>query len=339
LRKSKKGRPLGAQSAVCKVPGVARAADASRRVKQRAADPSPWRRLSVDVTASVADAMSGLLLDEGALGLETEDDETRAVPGRASAPTGRASITATFSRAPGLEARVMRSIVQLAGHVPWAADVEASWTDLFAEDWHAIFQQQWAPFRCGARVWVCPSWERATFLAERVGGGSSPIVLYLDAGMAFGTGTHETTQLCIEALEQAPGRQVLDVGTGTGILSIAALKLGATKARGTDIDPVAVAVAVTNAKDNAVDDRFSADARAPNAGSTYDTIVANILAGTLIEIADAIVSALARPGRLFLSGVLVEQERAVRAAFVQRGLVHEGTATKNGWVRIDLTAQ
>ena len=316
-----------------------RTAQKKKRAKKSVTDLAPWRRLTVDVSASVADAISGLLLDDGALGLETEDDETRAVPGKALAPTGRAIITATFSREPGLEARIAQTLVHLAQHLPEASDIDVTWTDLFPEDWNAIFRQQWAPFRCGTRVWVCPSWERETFHAERVGDGAAPIVVYMDAGMAFGTGTHETTQLCVEALEQhgANIKRVLDVGTGTGILSIVALQLGAQHARGTDIDPVAVNVSMTNAQDNGVIARFTADDRRPDADGPVDTVIANILAGTLIELADMIVSAVAPSGRLFVSGVLVDQERAVRDAYVARGLTHTNTATKNGWVRIDFT--
>jgi ribosomal protein L11 methyltransferase len=305
--------------------------------KKTKPEESPWRRVAVDADASVADALSGMLLDEGALGLETEDDETRAVPGRALAPTGRAVVTATFSREKGLEARVMKRLAALAGHLPEAADIEVSWTDLFPEDWNAIFRQQWAPFRCGTRVWVCPSWERETFKAERVGEGPAPIVLYLDAGMAFGTGTHETTQLCIEALEAHAPRRLLDVGTGTGILSFAALKLGTRSAKGTDIDPVAVKAALEHARDNGLSASFVANDDAPDAeGAVYDGVVANILAGTLIEMADSICAAVAPGGRLWLSGVLEEQERAVREAYVARGFRHVGTAHKNAWVRIDL---
>lgn len=300
---------------------------------------SPWRRATVDVAFAAADAVSGALIDEGALGLETEDDETRAVPGRAHSPTGRASVTGTFPREPGLEARIAKRLAAVARFVDGAADLELSWSDLFPEDWNAIFRAQWKPFRCGSRTWVCPSWERDHFKAERVGEGPTPLVLYLDAGMAFGTGTHETTQLCVEAIEALPSppKALLDVGTGTGILSIAALKLGAKAARGTDIDPVAVHTARENARENAVRG-FSADDRMPDAdGPVHDVVIANILAGTLLELRDHVVGALAPGGRLFLSGILVDQERAVREGYVAAGLVHDGTASKNGWVRIDLS--
>lgn len=304
--------------------------------KKEAPELSPWRRLTVDCPATVADAVSGTLLDEGALGLETEDDETRAVPGKALAPTGRALVTATFSRAPGLEPRVLKRIAALAHHLPDARDVDVTWTDLFPEDWNAIFRQQWAPFRCGTRVWVCPSWERDTFIAERVGEGLKPIVLYLDAGMAFGTGTHETTQLCIEAMEAHAPRRLLDVGTGTGILSLAAVKLGTERAKGTDIDPVAVKAALENAQSNGVGAAFTANDDMPqDDGAVWDGVIANILAGTLIEMRDAIVAAVAPGGRLWLSGILVDQEPAVRAAYAAAGLRHLGTARRNDWVRID----
>lgn len=306
--------------------------------KKASPELSPWRRATVDVALGAVDAVSGALLDEGALGLETEDDETRAVPGRAHVPTGRATVTGTFSRAPGLEARVAKRLAAVARFAEGASDLELSWTDLFPEDWNAAFRAQWRPFRCGRRTWVCPSWERAQFHAERVGDGPPPLVLYLDAGMAFGTGMHETTQLCIEAIEALPSppRWLLDVGTGTGILSIAALKLGAERARGTDIDPVAVRAALDHARDNEVR-AFSADARMPNAdGPVHDVVIANILAGTLLELQDALLGALAPGGQLFLSGVLADQERAVREAYVAAGLTHAGTASKNDWVRIDL---
>lgn len=300
---------------------------------------SPWRRVSVDCRADAADAVGGILLHEGALGLETEDDETRAVPGRALAPTGRALITGTFSREPGLEARIMAALVRLASHLAEAKDVDVTWSDLFAEDWNAVFRAHWKPFRCGTRVWVCPSWERDTFSAERVFDGPEPITLYLDAGMAFGTGTHETTQLCIEALEQLPKppKRLLDVGTGTGILCIAAIKLGCRSAKGTDIDPVAVTAALEHARDNGVAEFLRASDDMPEAdGPVYDVVLANILAGTLIELQSSIHGAVAPGGLLCLSGVLEDQEPAVREAYVKRGLIHRGTARKNGWVRIDL---
>jgi ribosomal protein L11 methyltransferase len=296
----------------------------------------------VDCHGDAQDAVSGLLLDEGALGLETVDDETRAVPGKPFLPTGRAQVTATFPRADGLEARVMGRLVALATHLEAASDITAEWSDLFAEDWTAIFKAHWKPFRLGQRVWIVPSWERANFSAERIGAGREPLVLHLDPGMAFGTGQHETTQLCTEALESVldagtPIAHLLDVGTGTGILSLVALKLGAKRAVGTDIDPVACAAAKQNARDNGVGERFVDSEKAPDAwGPVFDGVVANILAGTLIEMADAITRALAPRGRLWLSGILVDQAAAVERAYVARGLVHERTVAKGDWVRIDL---
>ena len=309
--------------------------------KAKKVERSPWRRLTVDAAAGVADSISGLLLEEGALGLETEDDETRAVPGRALMPTGRSTIIATFSREEGLESRVAARIERFKQFVEAAHDAVLEWTDLFAEDWNAIFMAQWKPFRLGRRIWVVPSWERKSFIAERVGPGPIPIVLHLDPGMAFGTGTHETTQLCAEAIEEhfEEGRslaRLLDVGTGTGILSIVGLKLGAVSAKGTDIDPVAVDAAIDNARENGVGARFTANADMPDAqGPVFDGVVANILAGTLVELVSPITGAVAPGGTLWLSGILAEQERAVREPYERAGLTHKKTVERNNWVRID----
>lgn len=297
-------------------------------------EPAPWRRATIDVAAAAADAVSGLLLDLGALGLEVEDDETRAVPGRALMPTGRALVVATFPREKGLEARILKAVAALAVHVDEAKDASIEWSDLFAEDWNAVFKSQWKPFVLGTRVHVVPSWERDAYVVPEGG-----VPLYLDPGMAFGTGTHETTQLCCEAVEAtAPSaKHVLDVGTGSGILSILALKLGAKKATGTDIDPVALSAARENAANNGVGDRFFTRDTLPDAeGAIHDVVYANILAGTLIELAAHVAGSVAPGGKLFLSGILVDQAQPVVDAFVAKGMRHERTVEKNGWVRIDL---
>ncbi|MBM4281738.1 MAG: 50S ribosomal protein L11 methyltransferase [Deltaproteobacteria bacterium] len=311
------------------------------KAKAQHNEQSPWRTLTVDCAMAMADTFASVLLEQGALGLETEDDETRAVPGKEARLTGCAALIATFSRVPGLEAKVGARIAQIVNHVAKAKDTTLTWADLWPEDWNAIFMAHWKPFRLGRRVWIVPSWERDRFVVQRVGPGRQPLVLHLDPGMAFGTGQHETTQLCTEAVERhlddkGPIKRLLDVGTGTGILALVALRLGAQHAKGTDIDPVAVKAALDNARDNGVADRFDANDDAPDHdGAGYDVVVANILAGTLIELVRPIAGAVAPGGELWLSGVLAEQERAVVDAYVAVGLEHRGTARKNDWVRVD----
>ena len=160
--------------------------------------------------------------------------------------------------------------------------------------------------------------------------------------MAFGTGQHETTQLCTEGLERYLDEghrlhRLLDVGTGTGILALVALRLGATLCKGTDIDPVAVRAALENAADNGVAAAFVADGSSPDKdGPVYDGVVANILAGTLIQLRQPVVGAVAPGGRLWLSGILAEQAPAVIEAYVGQGMQHVLTARKGEWVRIDM---
>lgn len=297
---------------------------------------APWRRLIVDVSFEAADAVQAIALDQGALGIELEDDETRAVPGRALAPTGRATIIATFPKAPGLEARVVRALARVMEHFESASTMEVSWTDLYAEDWNAVFMAQWKPVQLTERTWVVPSWERESFHAPE-----GALVMWLDPGVAFGTGTHETTQLCSRGLEalcrDRPPAQLLDVGTGSGILSVLALKLGVGQAHGTEIDPSAVKAALANARDNGVGDRFTATLDAPDHwGAVHDAVVANVLAEPLLMLAPAIAGAVKPGGVVMLSGLLVSQRESIAARYADVGVVVTGEATENDWLRLDL---
>lgn len=175
--------------------------------------------------------------------------------------------------------------------------------------WEREWLRDFGPMRFGQRLWVCPSGQ------EEPGGDA--VVVRLDPGLAFGTGTHPTTALCLEWLDgiDLDGKTVLDYGCGSGILAIAALKLGAARATGMDIDPQAVIASRQNASDNDVGDRLTLIGDDAGITGEFDVVIANILAGPLVQFADSITSRLARGGMLALSGVLCEQARDVRAAY------------------------
>jgi len=301
-----------------------------------AQEQSPWRRCTVDVIDMAAEAVTAVLTDLDACGMEIDDDETRAIPGKDYTPTGRSRITATFSRRDELELDVAKAITRVS-EVFDLGDLHLEWEDLFAEDWNAAFKEQWEPVQIGKRIWIVPSWRDVELNNEE-------IEIRMDPGMAFGTGTHETTQLCATALEQmydnpvgGTPKNILDVGTGSGILSLVALKLGAHFARGTDIDPVCVRVSHENAVDNGLADKFIAsEDDADTWGGVFDVVIANILAPVLIELSAKIARAVPSQGKLMLSGVLKEQTDAVVDAYVARGLVKQHVEELNGWVRIDM---
>ncbi|MCG5260681.1 50S ribosomal protein L11 methyltransferase [Cupriavidus gilardii] len=182
------------------------------------------------------------------------------------------------------------------------------------QDWVRLTQSQFEPIRIGERIWVVPSWHDAP--------EPDAVVLELDPGLAFGTGSHPTTRLCMQWLEQnlTPGETVLDYGCGSGILAIVAKKLGAGDTLGVDIDPNAVEASRYNAERNRVSAAFAlpddAAALATSSGATtYDLVVANILSNPL-KLMAAMLSARVRPGgRLVLSGVLERQADEVAAAY------------------------
>ena len=175
-------------------------------------------------------------------------------------------------------------------------------------DWEREWQKDLGPMRFGKRLWVCPSGTEAA---------DGAVVVNLDPGLAFGSGTHPTTAMCLEWLDglALDGKSVLDYGCGSGVLAIAALKLGAASAVGIDIDPQALAATARHAEYNRVAGRLKLlQAHQPLHGC-YDVVVANILAGPLIDVSHAIATRLSSGGELALSGILSAQVDAVRAAY------------------------
>jgi len=196
------------------------------------------------------------------------------------------------------------------------------------QDWERSWMDGFAPMRFGQRLWIVPSWHEAP--------EPDAVNLLLDPGLAFGTGTHPTTSLCLQWLDgQAlEGCSVLDFGCGSGILAIAALLLGAPHAVGTDIDPQALEASRDNAGRNGIaDERFPVYLPADLPQEPADVVVANILAGPLVSLAPQITGLVKRGGRLALSGILAEQAEEVRAAYAAHFQL-DPTATLDGWVRI-----
>ncbi len=196
------------------------------------------------------------------------------------------------------------------------------------QDWERSWMDNFQPMRFGRRLWIVPSWHEAP--------EPGAVNLLLDPGLAFGTGTHPTTALCLEWLDgqQLQDTLVLDFGCGSGILAIAALLLGAQQAVGTDIDVQALEASRDNAQRNGIaDDRFPVYLPADLPAQQADVLVANILAGPLVSLAPQL-SGLVRPGGLLaLSGILAEQGEEVAAAYAQ-DFELDPIANRDGWVRI-----
>ena len=182
------------------------------------------------------------------------------------------------------------------------------------KDWVREWMDHFKPMKFGRRLWICPSWCKTPDPAA--------VNLMLDPGLAFGTGTHPTTAMCLEFLDGGPleGKHVIDFGCGSGILAIAALLLGAKSALGLDIDPQAIKASGENAERNGVRDRLSlrlTGGEAPEENEKADVLVANILAGPLTELAPDIEKLVKKGGHLALSGILAKQADDVRAVYSQ----------------------
>jgi ribosomal protein L11 methyltransferase len=279
----------------------------------------PTFSLTLEVDRAEADDRASALFELGATGVEVRDGEAAPMPGTAAPPAGRAVLVAFFAA----RDEALAAAAEQGGELGAIAD----------QDWGEAWKRGLGPLTVG-RVHVRPSWIEAPAPA-----GSAEVVL--DPGMAFGTGTHATTALCLGALSELvtarPGLSVLDVGTGSGLLAIAARKLGAGLTVGVDNDPVAVRVARENAERNAVDVALS-ETPAGEVRGTFDLVLANILANTLVELAPALEARLAPGGVVLLSGILAPQAEEVRRAYVALGLrpLAGADRTEGEWVLLAL---
>jgi ribosomal protein L11 methyltransferase len=224
---------------------------------------------------------------------------------------------------------------ELAQRHPGCVLPEPELSSVTAEDWSTSWKANFKPLRVGKRLLIVPSWEEVQPRPE-------DIVLHLDPGMAFGTGGHETTRLCLELLEQIMedmplllSPSVLDLGTGSGILAMAAVQLGAGRVCAVDIDPLAVEVARENLAANGLADQVECSTTPlESMTGTFDVILANILAEELVRLAPSLADRLAPGGSLVLSGILAEKEGLVRTGFAPLPLKYVATLQAGEWVAL-----
>ena len=304
-------------------------------------DAGAWLELSVTADVEAVEAVSEILgrvapggtsvepafelVDDG-LGARvdpTRPSTVRAyVPARDRAAAERAAAEA--GEALGhLQAFGLRPIGELATRIVHEAD--------WAEAWKAHFPV----LRVGRRLVIKPTWRRHR-------AGQDDVVLALDPGMAFGTGLHPTTRLCLAALDDLADRgalrrgRVLDVGCGSGILAIAAAKLGGATVLGVDTDPIAIEATVGNAGRNGLAERISArHGSLPSGEAPFGVILANLIASLLVTLAPFLRDELRPGGTLLASGIFVDRETDVRDAFATVGLAVTGRTIEGEWVALE----
>lgn len=295
-----------------------------------------WHELQLRIPAAGVDLASYLLTEIGCQGVVTSVRklDTFIPPDPNEADQGEQLLQAYFP--PEIPPAQLlsdwhRQQSQLAALLPDWQTTEPELRPVRQEDWSEGWKQHFTGFKVG-RLLIKPSWEESP--AE-----TAELVMEIDPGMAFGTGTHATTRLCLEALarelEQHPAARVLDVGTGSGILAIAAAKLGAELVVGTDIDADACRIARENAELNAVDRQLNITNEPLEAlVEAYDIVLANILAEENIRLAQELVGHLAPGGMLILSGILAEKQTLVCDAFAGFGLSPPEVRQFEEWVAI-----
>ena len=296
-----------------------------------------WISLTIEIDAAHVEILSDALLELGALSVDIHDaaagtEREQPLFGEPGEPSEKiwsaAEITALFAADADVNG-IMQTAAQAAELIGLPIYRLAKVPE---QDWVRLSQAQFAPIQISSRLWIVPSWHQTPDPAA--------VSLILDPGLAFGTGSHPTTQLCLVWLDEnlRGGEVVLDYGCGSGILAIAALKLGAGHAVGIDIDPQAVAASRDNALHNQLD-QMKAEFYTPHFETRVvpaieawaDVVVANILANPLIVLAPILMSMTRKGGRIALSGILRDQAEEVECTYRQWFEMHIA-GEQEGWV-------
>jgi ribosomal protein L11 methyltransferase len=287
------------------------------------ADSGPWLQVTFEVPEALIDPVSSVLQDFGSTGQELrEPDASGCVQVVAYFRPGTPPARLTGDLKAALGALVARG----AGDAP-AFSAGLRMETVAPADWAAAWRAHFRPIHVAGRICVCPPWER---VPDPPGG----FTVVIEPRMAFGTGHHETTRLALERMvtEVVPGQRVLDVGCGSGILSIAAAKLGASDVTAVDTDPDAVSNTRENAAINATAGRVHvAVGSAADADGNYDLVVANIISSALVPILPDIAGRMKAGGRALLGGLLTRETAWFRAQAMRAGLVLLESDTEGEW--------
>jgi ribosomal protein L11 methyltransferase len=307
----------------------------------------PFLQLSLDIGARNPEPYEEALFGLGALSVTLLDaaDDPVLEPAPGATPLWPTILVRAVFAADADVNRVRTALAGAPGLDPLLV-AEKSWFEAVADRaWEREWLKDFKPMRFGQRLWVCPGGQRPETVAATGLESDQWVLLELDPGLAFGTGTHATTALCLDWLDSGGTRDdnaagaatgwlvdadVIDYGCGSGILAVAALLLGAKHATAVDIDPQALLATEQNAARNGVLDRVRVTADRDVAGEPADVVLANILAGPLVELAPLLAQRTRAGGRIALSGLLVEQSDAVTAAY-QPWFDIALTGVRDGW--------
>ena len=289
----------------------------------------PWLEVSLSIDREDVPAAEDALQSMGALSVTLQDDADDPVlePGPGATPLWptvqvRGLFESTIDRA--VVARGLQDVpgVSRPDHVLWR--------EVGDQDWERAWMDRFKPMRFGRRLWVVPGGMAIPAAAEN-------IEIRLDPGLAFGTGTHPTTSLCLEWLDRQDlvGQQIVDFGCGSGILAIAAALLGAEKVVAVDNDPQALESTSANAARNEVGSTIACQLPEDFSVTAADVVLANILAGPLVNLAPVLIGCCKRGGRIVLSGLLEEQVDEVAGAY-RPACEIIGSVVLDGWARLDL---